>query len=200
MKHTIFNTPLITPALSIAAKLLLTLTKWKVSGDAPRLARYILVGAPHTSRLDFVFAMSIALATRTECYWVAKHALFWGPMHFVLRWLGGIPHDKKARAERNSLVEQTVCVFKQHRKFALLIYPEGDEQTRWHSGFYHIAKNAEIPIVLGFLDYRTKQGGFGPTLVPSHDMEKDLCEIQGFYENIEGRHTKCTNLLISKDG
>ena len=137
--------------------------------------------------------MSIALVTGVECHWVGKHTLFWGPLNPISRWLGGIPLDRNGRCRRGSLVEQTACAFKQHHKLGIVICPEGTRSKgdRWRTGFYHIAKNAEVPIVLGFLDYRKKTGGYGPIFQPSGNMEKDLHEIQGFYTDIHGRIPDC---------
>lgn len=190
MQITIFNTPIISQALSLLAKLFLKSMGWEIQGKAPRLARYILVGAPHTSNWDFIYGMAIGLATGVQCYWVGKHTLFWGPFNWVMRWMGGIPLDRKGRCRRGSLVEQTVCTFKLHRKLGLVICPEGTRSKgeRWHTGFYHMAKNAGIPIVLAFLDFKNKTGGFGPIIEPGDDMEKDLSEIQAFYADIHGKY------------
>ncbi len=53
--------------------------------------------------------------------------------------------------------------------------------AHWRSGFYHIARNANVPIVLGYLDYARRRGGFGPALLPSGDIRSDMDEIRDFY-------------------
>ena len=60
----------------------------------------------------------------------------------------------------------------------------------WKTGFYHIAKGANVPIVLGYLDYRLKVGGIGPVVQPTGNMEADMKIIQDFYADIAGKHPK----------
>jgi 1-acyl-sn-glycerol-3-phosphate acyltransferase len=71
-----------------------------------------------------------------------------------------------------------------------VIAPEGTRsKTRyWKTGFYHIAKNAGIPIALGFMDYKNKVVGFGPTLMPTDDIEADFIVLQEFYATIHGKY------------
>lgn len=192
MRVTLYNTPVVSQLLALLARFFLQITGWKVAGTPPRVARYILVGAPHTSRWDFLFAMAIALKCRIRCYWLGGATLFWGPLGLLMRWLGGIPVNEK---RKNSLVNQTVSAYKQHRQLGIMICPEGglDRGSRWHTGFYHIARNADIPIILGYLDFHTKTGGFGPVIKPSGNMPKDMAEIEAFYTNIHGKFPDCSS-------
>ncbi len=186
MRVTLYNTPVVSHFMILLAKLFLRLAGWQVCGQPPRVARYIIVGAPHTSKWDFLFAMAIALRCRISCHWLASSSLFWGPLGVIMRWLGGIPVNQK---RKNSLVSQTVCAYKQYRQLGIVICPEGgrNKRERWHTGFYHIAKNAEIPIILGYLDFSKKTGGFGPVIKPTGNMAKDMAEIEAFYANIYGK-------------
>jgi hypothetical protein len=58
----------------------------------------------------------------------------------------------------------------------------------WKSGFYHIARRAEVPIVMGFLDYRRRRGGFGPQLRASGDVKRDMDWIRSFYADKTGKY------------
>jgi len=58
----------------------------------------------------------------------------------------------------------------------------------WKSGFYHIASGANVPVVLGFLDFKRKTGGIGPVVTLTGDMEQDMKGIRAFYSNIEGKY------------
>ena len=60
----------------------------------------------------------------------------------------------------------------------------------WKTGFYHIARGAKVPIVLGYLDYRRKVGGIGPVVHPTGNMETDMKIIQNFYADITGKYPK----------
>ncbi len=195
MRLTIFNTPVISQIISLMARLFLKLAGWTIVGEAPKVPKYVMVGAPHTSNWDFIFGMAIALATGAECHWIGKHTLFRGPFNPIMRWMGGIPLDRNGRCRRGSLVEQTVCYYKQHHRLAIVVCPEGTRSLgdRWRTGFYHMAKNANVPIVLAFLDFKNRRGGYGPTVRTSDNIDKDLHEIQAFYANIHGKHPECVS-------
>ena len=60
----------------------------------------------------------------------------------------------------------------------------------WKTGFYHIATGANVPIVLGYLDYRRKVGGIGPVVHPTGNLEEDMKIIRGFYAGITARYPK----------
>lgn len=190
MQMTVFNTPVVSHVLIILARLCLFISGWRIEGKKPKVPRYILVAAPHTSNWDFFIGLAVALVCGVRCRWMGKASLFWGPLGPIMRWLGGIPVD---RTKRNSLVSQTICCFKGNSKLGLVICPEGTRSRgdRWRTGFYHIAKGANVPIILGFLDFKQKKAGFGPTIKPGENMEKDLAEIQAFYTDVNGKFPDC---------
>ena len=75
-------------------------------------------------------------------------------------------------------------------EFHLVIPPEGTRKKRpyWKSGFYHIARGANIPVTLAILDYGKKQGGFGPQLFLTGNEDIDLQSIKDHYSGITGKY------------
>jgi hypothetical protein len=63
----------------------------------------------------------------------------------------------------------------------------------WKSGFYRIAEGANVPVVLGFLDYGKKQLGLGPAITLTGDRDTDLAVIGSFYSSISGRWPEKTS-------
>ena len=51
-----------------------------------------------------------------------------------------------------------------------------------------MAVGAEVPIILGFLDYKRKCGGLGEIFSPSGDISADIEKIRAFYSGIEGKY------------
>ena len=51
-----------------------------------------------------------------------------------------------------------------------------------------LALQAQVPIVLAYMDYARKVSGLGPVFVPTGDVEKDMAEIKRFYAGIKGRN------------
>ena len=165
----------------------LRMFNWKTEGEIPNLPKFVVVGAPHTSNWDFVYAMAYIFSTDLKAYWMGKHTLFKQPYGGFMRKLGGISIDR--RAPRGT-VEQMVDIFNAHDKLVLLIPPEGTRKKveAWKTGFYHIAHGANVPIVLAYLDYKRKVVGIGSTLTPSGDVAADMERIQTFYRDIPGKY------------
>ena len=194
MKRTIFNTPLITPALRFLSGLYLRSLGWHVMGQLPDLPKFVIVSAPHTSNWDFVMFLALAFILRGNLRVMGKKVLFYPPYGWFFRWCGGVPVD---RSKPHGLVEQTVQAINASDHFQLVITPEGTRKKvgQWKQGFYHIAKKACIPIVTGFVDTRTKTCGIGPTFTLSNDMEADIKSMQAFFKDKVGINPQLTSEL-----
>jgi 1-acyl-sn-glycerol-3-phosphate acyltransferase len=70
--------------------------------------------------------------------------------------------------------------------------PEGTRSavTRWKEGFYHMACEANIPIVMVGFDYTTKEVRVREPFYPTRDINKDFVEIVSFFRNIRGKFPK----------
>jgi 1-acyl-sn-glycerol-3-phosphate acyltransferase len=129
--------------------------------------------------------IAVAWVFRLKLSWIAKHTLLEGWKAPILRWLGAIPVDRRAPQGQVAQVAQLIA---ERDGIILAIAPEGTRGPGefWKSGFYHIAKEANVPIICGFLDYGRKVGGVGPVFVPSGDMHADMRRLREFYANITG--------------
>jgi 1-acyl-sn-glycerol-3-phosphate acyltransferase len=118
---------------------------------------------------------------------MGKDAIFRKPFGSIMKWLGGIPID---RSGSNNVVEQSIRMFEENDRLVLTVPPSGTRSrvTCWKTGFYYIADGANVPIALGFLDYRLKIGGIGPSIQTTGDIETDMKVISSFYENITGKY------------
>lgn len=159
---------------------------WRVEGEIPDIKKFVIIAAPHTSNWDFPITLAVAFAMRMKIYWMGKAAIFRWPFAATFRWLGGIPID---RSKTNNVVEQSIRSFRELERLIMLVPPEGTRKkvSYWKTGFYHIAQGANVPIVLGFLDYRRKIGGIGPTFHPTGQIERDMQAIKAFYDSITGK-------------
>jgi len=197
VKYTIFDTPVLKVLLGWLAWVLVKIFGWRMEGKVPDFPKYVLIAAPHTSNMDLAVMLTLAFTFRTKVSWMGKDALFRWPFGGICRWLGGIPID---RSKANNVVEQSVALFNEKERFVLAVPPEGTrKQVRyWKTGFYYIASGAGVPILLGFIDYGRKVGGFGPVLMPSGDIEKDMETIQAFYADITGKHPGQSDRAVVK--
>jgi len=185
-RRTIFDTPLLSNWLHWLSKFLLRVFGWQVEGQLPHEPKYVLIGAPHTSNWDFAVMLAVAFTLRVKPFWMGKKILFHWPLGGLTKWLGGIPID---RSQPHGVVAQSVQAYRNSDKLVMLIPPEGTRKrtAAWKTGFYYIALGAEVPIVLGFADFRRKVAGIGPVLMPSGDIQADMKIIRAFYINITGK-------------
>ena len=162
---------------------------WTLLDQLPSHKRYVLIGYPHTSNWDFILAMLFKFAVGFHFNWVAKHTLFFWPLGPLMRALGGIGVD---RARTRGFIGQLVQAYKDNDELVIAITPEGTRSRTefWRSGFYHLARSAEVPLVLGYICFEKKQIGIGPTLELSGDEQADLEQIRAFYADKVGRHPK----------
>ena len=133
-------------------------------------------------------ALLAAAMLELDFSFFGKNTLFRGPLGWFLRHMGGIPLD---RSRNQSFVSQAVSWFDSHERFALGVAPEGTRYLTagWKTGFYHIAAQAKVPIVLGYIDYSRKEGGILPEiLVPTGDIERDFKDLARLYGPCVARH------------
>lgn len=185
MRTTVFCTPIITPLLRLIAILILKLIGWKAIGKQIDNPRFVLIGAPHTSNWDFPLMLLVVLKLRLEVFWMGKHTLFPFPLGWFMRWLGGIPIN---RSKSHNVVNDTVRLYRENTNLVILVPPEGTRSkvTTWKSGFYHIANNAGVPILLGFVDAAKKEAGLADFFYPTGDIDADMKLIRSFYADKKG--------------
>ena len=173
--------------LKAFARFVLKLKGWEVDGEVPTARNYVLITAPHTSNWDLFYMLAISKIVNVNVHWMGKHTLFSPPFGWVMRRLGGIPIY---RHTRNEVVQQMVERLTSGGSLVLAVPPKGTRGPAeyWKSGFYHIANIAQVPIVMGYLDYAKKRAGFGPDLVPSGDVKADMDVIRAFYRDKVGKH------------
>ena len=187
MRYTIFDTPIVSTFLRWWAVVHLRMFGWRRKGQPPDAPKYVIIAAPHTTNWELPTALMMAFAFKVKIHWMGKDSLFRWPFGTFFKWLGGIPVDRK---KSHGMVEQIIRRFRERERFILVMAPEGTRSKtgHWRTGFYHIAHGADVPIALGFLDYRRKAGGVGPVVTPSGDIESDMKAIRAFYAGVTGKH------------
>jgi 1-acyl-sn-glycerol-3-phosphate acyltransferase len=168
------------------ARRLLKLFGWSVEYADPGTRRYVLIVAPHTSNWDFPIGLLAAWALDLRAHWMGKHTLFRGPLGPLFRAWGGIPVD---RGKAGNTIEQMAARFGAADHFVLGMAPEGTRGAtdHWKSGFWHIARAAQVPVVMAYIDYGRKQVGMGEAFLPGDDIEADFGRLREFYADKRGK-------------
>ena len=187
--RTIFTTPVVSPFFKLVSLFCLKLAGWKVEGRLPDTARKsVLIAAPHTSNWDLPMTLMVAFALELHPRWMGKASIFRAPFGGLMRWLGGIPVDRR---QSNNLVESSAQAIRNSAgPLQLIVPPEGtrSKPRHWKTGFYYIARSAEVPIVLAYMDYAGKRSGLGPAFEPTGDVQADMASIKAFYKPFRGKN------------
>ena len=168
------------------ARGILRLGGWTAVGGEVDVPKALLIAYPHTSNWDGLWALTYKVAVGLDVRFFGKHTLFWFPLGTLLRALGGIPLD---RSTPGSAVEKAVRAFEENDSFYFALAPEGTRRYRpyWKTG-YRIAERANVPVVLGFMDYGHRRIGLGPMIDLSGDHEADMKRIADFYADVSGHN------------
>jgi 1-acyl-sn-glycerol-3-phosphate acyltransferase len=173
---------------------------WRVEGGPPATRKFVFIAAPHTSNWDLPFMLATAYILGLRVSWLGKHTLFEGPWGWFMKALGGIPVDRRSK---HNMVQQVAERFANSDELMLAVPPEGTRKKveYWKSGFYHIARAAQVPVVMGFLDFGRKVAGLGPPLNTTGDVRADMDQIRAFYRDIRGKipELECTPRLREEE-
>jgi 1-acyl-sn-glycerol-3-phosphate acyltransferase len=172
------------PVLRRVAAGLMALLGWRLDVHFPDEPKFVVLGAPHTSNWDGVFAVLAVLALELRIGLFVKHTAFTNPLiGRILRGIGAVPIDRSASG---GVVAQTVAAFRERPAMVIAIAPEGTRRRveKWKRGFHLIAQEAGVPMVLAYVDYGRRIVGTGPVIRASGDYARDLEAIQAFYRTI----------------
>jgi len=172
----------------------LRLVGWRSVMVWPPEPRGVIIVYPHTSNWDFILGMLFKIGYGLPANWIGKTEMFPWPFTGLLKWLGGIPVDRKrATGFLDALLEE----FRRRDWIWVAIAPEGTRSHADHikSGFYQLAVAADVPVALGYIDYGSRTVGIDTYLRMSGDREADLAKIRDFYASKRGRRQELASDL-----
>lgn len=169
------------------ARFLLKIFGWKVDDNTPKgVEKAVIVVGPHTSNWDFIIGRLAFVAFGMKVKILIKKDLFFPPLGWILRGMGGIPVDRK---KNNNITDLAVDIFKENESMYMLFTPEGTRSynPNWKKGFYYIALKSKVPIYMAYVDYSTKTGGFHGLFEPTGDVQKDIKFIKSQLIKYKGK-------------
>lgn len=158
---------------------------WRIEGSGNFGSKALLTGAPHTSNRDFIIAWLVWTGIGADMKYVVKDSYDKGLSKPFVRWSGGVAVN---RSKRTNFVDQMVRHYKERDQLVVAIMPEGTRSpdlrpvTEWKSGFYHIARQAEVSIVPIYFGGDEKRLVIGEPIALSGDQDVDFPRIQAFYD------------------
>jgi len=182
------NMPQFRPSLATAmCRWLLGVFGWRMVGDLPDIAKVVVIAAPHSTNWDVIWGLLFKISLRLDVNFIGKREAFVWPLGPILRAFGGIPVDRSAA---HGLVGEMRRQFEARERFWLALAPEGTRKKvqKWKTGFWHIAREAGVPILPAYFHYPEKTVGLGPLFHPTDDVAADMARIREFYRPWIGKN------------
>lgn len=159
---------------------------WKLRGTFPDLNKCVVIVIPHTHWLDFPLGVIVRKVVNKQIHYIGKKALFKAPYGWFFRWLGGTPVD---RSKNTNMVDAVVQVFNEKQIFRFALAPEGTRKKvkALKTGFYYIAKKANVPIVMVAFDFGKKEVKISEPLWTTDNINHDFKKVRQFFKGVQGK-------------
>ncbi|MEL0650547.1 1-acyl-sn-glycerol-3-phosphate acyltransferase [Algibacter sp. TI.3.09] len=166
---------------------------WQIVGNTDfskdTVKKAVIIAAPHTSWHDFYIGVLLRAVIQVKTNFVGKKELFVFPVAWFFRALGGAPIN---RQNNENKVDAIAKLFKEKEEFRMTLAPEGTRKKvdQWRTGFYYIAKQANVPIIMFTLDFENKQNKISEPFYPTDNAEADFEVLRAFFKDVKGKVSK----------
>lgn len=143
--------------------------------------RCVVIGFPHTTNMDTVRALTYIKLARIDAKLLIKSKWFFFPMSFFLKSLGGLPVQ---RDKSCGFVDSVIKKFEENEDLVVALVPEGTRKSvsTIKTGFWYIAKGADVPIICWYLDNQRQRTRWLGKIHPGESLEQDLDKIHSIYK------------------
>ncbi|GAA4944510.1 1-acyl-sn-glycerol-3-phosphate acyltransferase [Algibacter agarivorans] len=163
---------------------------WQVVGNTDFsknvVKKAVIIAVPHTSWHDFYIGILLRAVVNVKTNFVGKKELFVFPIGWFFKALGGAPINRKSKENK---VETIAKLFEEKEEFRITLAPEGTRKkvTEWRTGFYFIAKQAKVPVIMFTLDFENKQNKISEPFYPTDDAAADFEFMHNFFKGVKGK-------------
>lgn len=157
---------------------------WKFVVNIPPVKKCVICVAPHTSNWDFIMGELASRSVGMKAKFLMKDTWFFFPLKYLLYALGGIP---VTRGRRSNVTGGVVDTFNKRENLVVAVTPEGTRSLNehWHKGFLYMARDAKVPIVLGYFNYEKKIVCLDRIFDTSDDIDADMIAIKRYYDSVD---------------
>lgn len=163
---------------------------WKIVGNTnfskDNIKKAVIIAVPHTSWHDFYIGVLLRAVVQVKTNFVGKKELFVFPIGWFFRALGGAPINRQTNQNK---VQAIANLFEERKEFRMTLAPEGTRKkvSEWRTGFYYIAKQANVPIIMFTLDFESKQNKISEPFYPTDNVEADFKYMYSFFKGVKGK-------------
>jgi len=159
---------------------------WKFNINIPPTPKCVIAIAPHTSNWDFILGELAIRSVGMKAGFLMKDTWFFFPLGYFMRAIGGIPVKQ---SKNTRVTDSVVAAFKSRDELVIGVTPEGTRSARerWRTGFMHIAREAEVPLALAYIDYPSRTVCIDRFYELTGDIDADMAGIKEYYSHYTGR-------------
>lgn len=168
------------------AHLLLHKLGWSFKVNIPATKKCVICVAPHTSNWDFLVGELAIRSAGLSAGFLMKSAWFFFPLGYLLKAIGGVPVYRGKKGEgKGSLTDSLVKAYASADSLAIAVTPEGTRSLNknWHKGALVVATEANVPLILAYIDYKNKVACLDKVFTPTGDFDADLDTILRYYKD-----------------
>jgi len=160
---------------------------WKIKDEFPDVKKSIVIFAPHTSYLDGLYGKLYLMYAGINYKFLSKKEFFKFPIKYFFMAFGSIPVFKN-----KEFVNHIVELFNNSKELHIVLSPEGHmaKTPHWKKGFFYMSTKANVPIVVGYMDYKNKEVGIKGVIRDPSDMKETMKEINNMYKDINAKYPK----------
>lgn len=158
---------------------------WKIQGELHDVKKSVIIFAPHTSYWDGFYGKLFMMTTGIRYKFLSKKEFFKFPLNYFFKAFGSIPVEKN-----KEYINQIAELFRTSSELHIVLSPEGQlaRTNHWKKGFYYMATRANVPIVVGYIDYKKKEAGIKGIITETSDLKKTMITIGDMYKDVNAKY------------
>lgn len=154
----------------------------------------VLISAPYTSFWDYIYTIASFWKNDYTIKVLFEQKSNLGIRNAIYKMCDGI----NLNDVDGNMIHHMDAILNSSDKMMLIVPTEGTRKKvdEWKTEFYDIAKYANVPVLLGYLDYEDKIVGIGGSINVTDNLKYDMNKIQHFYKNFNAKYPKNYNEKI----
>ena len=160
---------------------------WEIKDDFINLGldKSIIIFAPHTSYWDGIFGKLYLMTTDINYKFLSKKEFFKFPLNILFTLYGSIPVSRN-----KEFINEVTEVLNNNKNLHIILSPEGQlaKTDHWKKGFYYMAKRANVPIVVGYIDYKKKEIGIKGVIKEISSVTDTMNGISDYYKDVNAKY------------
>lgn len=159
---------------------------WDFQINIPPTPKCVIAIAPHTSNWDFILGELAIRSVGMKAGFLMKSTWFFFPLGYFMKAIGGIP----VKQHKNTRVtDDVVEAFNSHDELVIGLTPEGtrSRNEKWRTGFMHIAREANVPLALAYIDYKTRKVCIDRFYELTGNIDADMAGIKKYFSQFNAK-------------